>query len=71
MRDPFNEAELLPMLKNMLDDPVGAVEVKFSALGLICTLANTGTFLLLQHFSFSKAKFQTVTTTEHYWCSAW
>ncbi|XP_032409585.1 rap1 GTPase-GDP dissociation stimulator 1 isoform X2 [Xiphophorus hellerii] len=42
MRDPFSEAELLPMLKNMLDDPVGAVEVKFSALGLICTLANSG-----------------------------
>lgn len=60
MRDPFSEAELLPMLKNMLDDPVGAVEVKFSALGLICTLANSGTLLLLQHFSFSKAKFQTV-----------
>ncbi|KAM4730330.1 rap1 GTPase-GDP dissociation stimulator 1-B isoform 1-T1 [Anableps anableps] len=42
MKDPFSEAELLPMLKNMLDDPVGAVEVKFSALGLICTLANSG-----------------------------
>ncbi|MEQ2289689.1 hypothetical protein AMECASPLE_035834 [Ameca splendens] len=42
MRDPFREAELLPTLKNMLDDPVGAVEVKFSAMGLICTLANSG-----------------------------
>ncbi|TSK22610.1 Rap1 GTPase-GDP dissociation stimulator 1 [Bagarius yarrelli] len=28
-------------LKKMLDDPVGAVEVKFSTLGLICSLANS------------------------------
>ncbi|XP_037537065.1 rap1 GTPase-GDP dissociation stimulator 1 [Nematolebias whitei] len=41
MRDPLKEAELLPTLKKILDDPVGAVEVKFSALGLICTLANS------------------------------
>lgn len=41
MKDPFGEAELLPMLKKMLEDPVGAVEVKFSALGLICSLANS------------------------------
>nr|XP_033469692.1 rap1 GTPase-GDP dissociation stimulator 1 [Epinephelus lanceolatus] len=41
MKDPFREAELLPMLKKMLEDPVGAVEVKFSALGLICSLANS------------------------------
>lgn len=30
------------MLKKMLEDPVGAVEVKFSALGLICSLAKSG-----------------------------
>lgn len=42
MKDPFKEAELLPMLKKMLEDPVGAVEVKFSALGLICSLAKSG-----------------------------
>ncbi|XP_037637402.1 rap1 GTPase-GDP dissociation stimulator 1 isoform X1 [Sebastes umbrosus] len=41
MKDPFGEAELLSMLKKMLEDPVGAVEVKFSALGLICSLANS------------------------------
>ncbi|XP_059215819.1 rap1 GTPase-GDP dissociation stimulator 1-B isoform X2 [Centropristis striata] len=41
MKDPVLEAELLPMLKKMLEDPVGAVEVKFSALGLICSLANS------------------------------
>lgn len=41
MKDPFSDAELLPMLKKMLEDPAGAVEVKFSALGLICSLANS------------------------------
>ncbi|XP_044068984.1 rap1 GTPase-GDP dissociation stimulator 1 isoform X3 [Siniperca chuatsi] len=41
MKNPFMDAELLPMLKKMLEDPVGAVEVKFSALGLICSLANS------------------------------
>lgn len=41
MKDPLREAELLHMLKKMLEDPVGAVEVKFSALGLICSLANS------------------------------
>ncbi|XP_029926069.1 rap1 GTPase-GDP dissociation stimulator 1 isoform X2 [Myripristis murdjan] len=38
---PFREAELVPTLQKMLDDPAGAVEVKFSALGLICSLANS------------------------------
>uniref|UniRef100_A0A3Q1HNM4 Uncharacterized protein n=1 Tax=Anabas testudineus TaxID=64144 RepID=A0A3Q1HNM4_ANATE len=41
MQGPFREADLLVMLKKMLEDPVGAVEVKFSALGLICSLANS------------------------------
>ncbi|KAM9726422.1 rap1 GTPase-GDP dissociation stimulator 1-B [Menidia menidia] len=41
VKDPFREAELLPMLKKMLEDPDGAVEVKFSALGLVCSLANS------------------------------
>ncbi|XP_037321785.2 rap1 GTPase-GDP dissociation stimulator 1 [Pungitius pungitius] len=41
VKDPFRQAELLPMLKKMLEDPVGAVEVKFSALGLICSLADS------------------------------
>uniref|UniRef100_A0A1A8D734 RAP1, GTP-GDP dissociation stimulator 1 n=2 Tax=Nothobranchius kadleci TaxID=1051664 RepID=A0A1A8D734_NOTKA len=41
MRDPLKEAELVPTLKSILDDPNGAAEVKFSALGLICTLANS------------------------------
>ncbi|CAB1312363.1 unnamed protein product, partial [Coregonus sp. 'balchen'] len=41
MQESFQEAELLPTLQKMLDDPVGAVEVKFSALGLICSLANS------------------------------
>lgn len=43
MKAPFKEAELLPMLQKMLEDPVAAVEVKFSALGLICSLAQSGT----------------------------
>ncbi|XP_069394956.1 rap1 GTPase-GDP dissociation stimulator 1 isoform X2 [Paralichthys olivaceus] len=41
MKDPLWEAKLLPMLKKMLEDPEGAVEVKFSALGLICSLADS------------------------------
>ncbi|XP_062257577.1 rap1 GTPase-GDP dissociation stimulator 1-B [Platichthys flesus] len=41
MKDRLWEAELLPLLKKMLEDPEGAVEVKFSALGLICSLANS------------------------------
>ncbi|XP_035800625.1 rap1 GTPase-GDP dissociation stimulator 1-B isoform X3 [Amphiprion ocellaris] len=41
MKDPVREAELLHMLKKMLEDHTGAVEVKFSALGLICSLANS------------------------------
>uniref|UniRef100_A0A8K9X5E9 Si:dkey-191g9.5 n=1 Tax=Oncorhynchus mykiss TaxID=8022 RepID=A0A8K9X5E9_ONCMY len=32
---------LLPTLQKMLDDPVATVEFKFSALGLICSLANS------------------------------
>ncbi|XP_040929860.1 rap1 GTPase-GDP dissociation stimulator 1-B isoform X2 [Betta splendens] len=40
MQGPFREANLLTMLKQMLDNPVGAVEVKFSTLGLVCSLAN-------------------------------
>ncbi|XP_071235815.1 rap1 GTPase-GDP dissociation stimulator 1-like isoform X1 [Salvelinus alpinus] len=41
MQESFREAELLPTLQKMLDDPVGTVEFKFSALGLICSLANS------------------------------
>ncbi|XP_056148186.1 rap1 GTPase-GDP dissociation stimulator 1 [Lampris incognitus] len=41
MQDPFREAELVSILLKMLEDPVGAVEVKFSALALICSLANS------------------------------
>ncbi|MBN3295869.1 GDS1 protein, partial [Amia calva] len=37
----FQEVELVPTLQKMLDDPVGAVEVKFSTVGLICSLANS------------------------------
>lgn len=54
MKAPFKEAELLPMLQKMLEDPVAAVEVKFSALGLICSLAQSGTApgkILLHHKS--------------------
>lgn len=49
MKDPFKQADLLPMMKNMLEDPVGAVEVKFSALGLICSLAKSSMCLILQY----------------------
>ncbi|CDQ70688.1 unnamed protein product [Oncorhynchus mykiss] len=41
MQESFREAELLPTLQKMLDDPVATVEFKFSALGLICSLANS------------------------------
>ncbi|KPP78879.1 rap1 GTPase-GDP dissociation stimulator 1-like [Scleropages formosus] len=41
MEEPFREAGLVPTLQKMLDDPVGAVEVKFSTIGLICSLANS------------------------------
>ncbi|XP_035387139.1 rap1 GTPase-GDP dissociation stimulator 1 [Electrophorus electricus] len=41
VQEPFQSADLLCTLKKMLDDPVGAVEVKFSTLGLICSLANS------------------------------
>ncbi|XP_020555400.1 rap1 GTPase-GDP dissociation stimulator 1-like isoform X3 [Oryzias latipes] len=40
VKDPLRDAELLPELKKILEDPAAAVEVKFSTLGLICTLAN-------------------------------
>lgn len=56
MKDPFRDAELLDMLKKMLEDPVWAVEVKFSALGLICSLANSSMCLILQH-TFTKNLF--------------
>lgn len=49
MQGPFREADLLVMLKKMLEDPVGAVEVKFSALGLICSLANSSMCSILPH----------------------
>lgn len=48
IKGPFQDAELLPMLKKMLEDPVGAVEVKFSALGLICSLANSSMCLIVK-----------------------
>uniref|UniRef100_A0A3B3RF58 Si:dkey-191g9.5 n=1 Tax=Paramormyrops kingsleyae TaxID=1676925 RepID=A0A3B3RF58_9TELE len=38
---PFQDAGLVPTLQKMLDDPVGAVEVKFSTIGLICSLTNS------------------------------
>ncbi|XP_010890586.2 rap1 GTPase-GDP dissociation stimulator 1 isoform X1 [Esox lucius] len=43
MEESFRKAELLPTLQKMLEDPVGAVEFKFSALGLICSLVNSST----------------------------
>lgn len=45
VQEPFRDADLLPTLQKMLDDPIVAVEVKFSALGLICSLANSGQYL--------------------------
>ncbi|XP_062851337.1 rap1 GTPase-GDP dissociation stimulator 1-B [Trichomycterus rosablanca] len=41
VEEPFQNADLLSTLQKMLEDPVGAVEVKFSTLGLICSLANS------------------------------
>lgn len=42
MKGPIREAALLSVLKKMLEDSAGAVEVKFNTLGLICSLANSG-----------------------------
>ncbi|KAJ0004638.1 hypothetical protein NQD34_010852 [Periophthalmus magnuspinnatus] len=42
IKGPIREASLLPVLKTTLEDPAGAVEVKFNSLGLICSLANSG-----------------------------
>ncbi|KAJ8248453.1 hypothetical protein GJAV_G00242170 [Gymnothorax javanicus] len=42
MQEPFRDSGLLPTLQKMLEDPGGAVEIKFSAMGLICSLANSG-----------------------------
>lgn len=42
MKGPIHEALLLPVLKKMLEDPAGAVEVKFNVLGLICSLTSSG-----------------------------
>ncbi|KAM3605996.1 uncharacterized protein V6R79_008771 [Siganus canaliculatus] len=63
MKEPFREAELLPMLKKMLDDPVGAVEVKFSAMGLICTLANCS--VMKEELNSLDIKESLTTLTEH------
>lgn len=41
VKDLFT-TELLAMLKKMLEDPTGTAEVKYSALCLICSLANSG-----------------------------
>ncbi|XP_034040967.1 rap1 GTPase-GDP dissociation stimulator 1 isoform X1 [Thalassophryne amazonica] len=41
VQDPFRGAELLSTLQKMLEDPVGAIEVQFSALGLVCSLASS------------------------------
>ncbi|KAK1164457.1 rap1 GTPase-GDP dissociation stimulator 1-like isoform X1 [Acipenser oxyrinchus oxyrinchus] len=39
--EPFMSAGLLSTLQQMLEDPVAAVEVKFSTVGLVCSLANS------------------------------
>ncbi|XP_034408252.1 rap1 GTPase-GDP dissociation stimulator 1, partial [Cyclopterus lumpus] len=61
VKDPFREAELLPMLKKMLEDPAGAVEVKFSALGLICSLANSSVMKLELNSVHMKESLSTLT----------
>uniref|UniRef100_A0A8C4SB27 Si:dkey-191g9.5 n=1 Tax=Erpetoichthys calabaricus TaxID=27687 RepID=A0A8C4SB27_ERPCA len=38
----FKDGGIVPTLQQMLDDPMVASEVKFSALGLVCSLANSG-----------------------------
>ncbi|XP_039623960.1 rap1 GTPase-GDP dissociation stimulator 1 isoform X2 [Polypterus senegalus] len=37
----FKDGGIVPTLQQMLDDPMVASEVKFSALGLVCSLANS------------------------------
>uniref|UniRef100_A0A3Q1B1Z9 Uncharacterized protein n=1 Tax=Amphiprion ocellaris TaxID=80972 RepID=A0A3Q1B1Z9_AMPOC len=58
MKDPVREAELLHMLKKMLEDHTGAVEVKFSALGLICSLANSSMLQIQILDNYSKMLYQ-------------
>ncbi|XP_058882275.1 rap1 GTPase-GDP dissociation stimulator 1-B-like isoform X3 [Acipenser ruthenus] len=41
VEEPFMSAGLLSTLQQMLEDPVAAVEVKFSTVGLVCSLANS------------------------------
>lgn len=49
LKEPFQKAELLSIMKNILEDPLGAAEVKFSALGLICSLAETSKYWIFQN----------------------
>ncbi|XP_077350760.1 rap1 GTPase-GDP dissociation stimulator 1-A isoform X4 [Festucalex cinctus] len=42
MKDLFMETKLLTLLKKMLEDSSATAEVKYSALGLICSLAKSG-----------------------------
>ncbi|XP_041116915.1 rap1 GTPase-GDP dissociation stimulator 1-B-like isoform X2 [Polyodon spathula] len=41
VEEPFMSAGLLSTLQQMLEDPVAAVEVKFSTVGLVCSLVNS------------------------------
>ncbi|MGH0164920.1 UNVERIFIED_CONTAM: hypothetical protein FKN15_076900 [Acipenser sinensis] len=41
VEEPFMSAGLLSTLQQMLEDPVAVVEVKFSTVGLVCSLANS------------------------------
>ncbi|XP_058841111.1 rap1 GTPase-GDP dissociation stimulator 1-B-like isoform X2 [Acipenser ruthenus] len=41
VEEPFMSAGLLSTLQQMLEDPVVVVEVKFSTVGLVCSLANS------------------------------
>lgn len=43
MKAPYTEAAMLPTLKMMLEDPEAPLEVQFSALGVVCSLVNSGT----------------------------
>ncbi|XP_059372862.1 rap1 GTPase-GDP dissociation stimulator 1-like [Carassius carassius] len=49
VQEPFRDSDLLPTLQKTLDDPLVAVEVKFSALGFICSLANSSQYCKITH----------------------
>uniref|UniRef100_A0A672GVF5 Si:dkey-191g9.5 n=1 Tax=Salarias fasciatus TaxID=181472 RepID=A0A672GVF5_SALFA len=74
VKGPFKEAELVSILKKLLEDPESTVAVKVNALGVICNLANSGKLALLKELKLNEQKLLTglgrhVNTSIHHCCS--